>query len=76
MTTDYWTEFCRTGSVTYRLLKHQRKVISGQNVAGQESMTYPLLRHHRKQTGYQWTECHRTGIHDSRTVKESHKANR
>ena len=64
--------------MTYLLLRHHKskQVISGQNVAGQESMTYPLLRHHRKQTGYQWTECCRTGIHDLPAVEASQKVNR
>ena len=57
-------------------ISESKLVISGHNVAGHESMTYPLLRHHRKQTGDQWTECCRTGIHNLPTVKASQKANR
>ena len=53
-----------------------RLPISGQNIAGQESMTYPLLRHHKKQTGDRWTECCRTRIHNLPAVEASQKANR
>ena len=52
-----------------------KHAISGQNVAGQESMTYILSRHRRKQTRDQWTECRRTGIDDLQSVEASNEAN-
>jgi hypothetical protein len=57
-------------------ITESKQDISGQNVAGQESMTYRLSKHHRKQTGDQWTEYCRTGIHDLHPVGGSQKANR
>ena len=50
-------------------------MISGQNVAGQESMTYILSRYRRKHTRDQWTECRRTGMDDLQTVEASDEAN-
>ena len=62
-------------STTYSLsgIRERKQVISGQNVTGQESTTYSLSRDQRKETGDQWTECHRTGINNLQTVKGSEK---
>jgi hypothetical protein len=64
----------RNQQLTYcQGIRERKGVISGQNVAGQESTTYKLSRHQRKKRGDQWTECCRTGINNLQTVKSSEK---